>query len=615
MATTKNHKIVKTLKKAIEYAIADKKEEKIKDDIKDSVAYSISDKTGEIIYPTISSTINCFSEHPYDTFKMLINEFGKDEIKNGNRKTKNGESVLAWHFHQNFEGHVDPTIANEIGRKLAEEMFEKFPVVIGTHTNTENTHNHIIVCAWNMEGKKWNQHNAAYQKLRNVSDKLCEEYGLSVLNDTRKQKLIKYKDKKGNIHYYEPTERKNKLLRQRNSEGKNYDVGNYRNTMSYEISENKKETMREIIRQDIDRFIPVSHSYEHLLELLKQIGYKINDKKKNGEWLKYISFQPPTGDKGVRDYKISDDGFYLRENLENVIAEFAKDKKEKNKIQENPSKKMPEYFDEYIYGITKISDIDENVRTAKNDKKFMTIERGEVEKVIINNLKQKDNELKLIDTAEIDRLIIKKQNNVKNNDLGKNKERIISDIKESFRALRFMEKKSVYTEQQIISVTSGIWNKYKECLNSIEDIDIMLKQMEKLLKIPDKIGVIEERIEKMKDDLDYKENELSGDRQQLERYRKLVKKYKLYSQDDFKKIETQVINFRKKSMYLQGALLKYKEQLNDYENCITVLNRIEKENGNNSSDLTKAYEKIKKKGQKETANIEEKRERRSRAER
>ena len=119
----------------------------------------------------------------------------------------------------------------------------------------------------------------------------------------------------------------------------------------------------------------------------------------------------------------------------------------------------------------------------------------------------------------------------------------------------------------------------------------------------------------MKDDLDYKENELSGDRQQLERYRKLVKKYKLYSQDDFKKIETQVINFRKKSMYLQGALLKYKEQLNDYENCITVLNRIEKENGNNSSDLTKAYEKIKKKGQKETANIEEKRERRSIAER
>ena len=615
MATTKNHKIVKTLKKAIEYAIADKKEEKIKDDIKDSVAYSISDKTGEIIYPTISSTINCFSEHPYDTFKMLINEFGKDEIKNGNRKTKNGESVLAWHFHQNFEGHVDPTIANEIGRKLAEEMFEKFPVVIGTHTNTENTHNHIIVCAWNMEGKKWNQHNAAYQKLRNVSDKLCEEYGLSVLNDTRKQKLIKYKDKKGNIHYYEPTERKNKLLRQRNSEGKNYDVGNYRNTMSYEISENKKETMREIIRQDIDRFIPVSNSYEHLLELLKQIGYKINDKKRNGEWLKYISFQPPTGDKGIRDYKISDDGFYLRENLENVIAEFAKDKKEKNKIQENPSKKMPEYFDEYIYGITEISDIDENVRTAKYDKEFITIERGEVEKVIINNLKQKDNELKLIDTAEIDRLIMKKQNNVKNNDSGKNKERIISDIKESFRALRFMEKKSVYTEQQIISVTSGIWNKYKECLNSIEGIDIMLKQMEKLLKIPDKIGVIEERIEKMKDDLDYKENELSGDRQQLERYRKLVKKYKLYSQDDFKKIETQVINFRKKSMYLQGALLKYKEQLNDYENCITVLNRIEKENGNNSSDLTKAYEKIKKKGQKETANIEEKRERRSRAER
>lgn len=52
---------------------------------------------------------------------------------------------------QSFEGNVDPRIANEIGVKLAKEMFPTFPVVVSTHTNTENTHNHIMICAWGFE--------------------------------------------------------------------------------------------------------------------------------------------------------------------------------------------------------------------------------------------------------------------------------------------------------------------------------------------------------------------------------------------------------------------------------------------------------------------------------
>lgn len=84
-------------------------------------------------------------------------------------------------------------------------MFPNFAVVIGTHTNTENTHNHIIVCAWDMNGHKWHQHDAEYRRLRKVSDRLCDEYGLSVLRDTREQKLIKYKDKDGDIGSYRNT--------------------------------------------------------------------------------------------------------------------------------------------------------------------------------------------------------------------------------------------------------------------------------------------------------------------------------------------------------------------------------------------------------------------------
>ena len=90
MATTKNHPITGTLKKAIDYAMGDKVEEVLKDDIKDSVAYVIDDKIGKVIYPTIHSTLNCDRRHPYEMFSDIIHTYGEDEIRNGNPQTKNG---------------------------------------------------------------------------------------------------------------------------------------------------------------------------------------------------------------------------------------------------------------------------------------------------------------------------------------------------------------------------------------------------------------------------------------------------------------------------------------------------------------------------------------------
>lgn len=352
---------------------------------------------------------------------------------------------MAWHFHQNFEGHVDPVIANEIGVRLAKELFGKFPAVVGTHTNTENTHNHIIICAWDMDGKKWHQHNAAYRQLREVSDRLCEEYGLSVLRDTQKQKLIRWEDENGEVHYYEPTERKNELIRQRDSgELTTDDVGSYRNTVSYDKTISKEETNREIVRQDIDRLLPVATSYEHLLEMLRQIGYSIKDKKKNGDWLKHIVFQPPTADKGTRDYKIGDGGFYLRENLERVIAEFQADRAGQESREEaaqtsTQKKSMPQYYEEYVYGDTIIADIDEDERTVKGqDGSFSTVKRSETERTVIRDLKVMDSELRLLDTSKIDQAIKEKQSQ-RQKPSQQRIARIEEQIRESFHVLRFME--------------------------------------------------------------------------------------------------------------------------------------------------------------------------------
>ena len=620
MATTKNHKITGTLKRAIDYAMNDKVEDSLKDDIRDSVAYAIDDKTGKVTYPTYSTVLNCKTGHPVDTFNALIQEYGKEEAEKGSSRTKDGKPILAWHYHQNFEGHVDPAIANEIGVRLAKEVFGNFPVVIGTHTNTENTHNHIVVCAWDLDGKKWHQHNAAYRHIREVSDRLCEEYGLSVLRDTQKQKLIRWEDENGQVHFYEPTERKNELIRQRDSgELTTDDVGSYRNTIAYDKTVSKEETNREIVRQDIDRLLPVATSYEHLLEMLRQIGYTIKDKKKNGDWLKHIVFQPPTADKGTRDYKIGDGGFYLRENLERVISELQADRAEQESRGEvlqksSQSKSMPQYFEEYVYGDTIIAEIDEDERSVKeHDGSFSTVKRSEAERTIIRDLKVMDSELRLLDTSKIDRVIQEKQSQRKKPNQQK-VSRIEEQIKESFHVLRFMEKQNLYSTNQIKSITASTWAKYNECMRNLDTLEGLVAQLEAVLKVPDKIEIIEQRIERMKDNRDYRENEMEADKEQLKKYRAIVDKFKLNSPESVDKLSVRVSQSKTKIEQLQGLLALHRDRLSEYDRCISVLRRIDKEQGRETEDYVK-YQKIKQDGENEAKQTEEKRSKRKAVER
>lgn len=620
MATTKNHKITGTLKRAIDYAMNDKVEDSLKDDIRDSVAYAIDDKTGKVTYPTYSTVLNCKTGHPVDTFNALIQEYGKEEAEKGSSRTKDGKPILAWHYHQNFEGHVDPAIANEIGVRLAKEVFGNFPVVIGTHTNTENTHNHIVVCAWDLDGKKWHQHNAAYRHIREVSDRLCEEYGLSVLRDTQKQKLIRWEDENGQVHFYEPTERKNELIRQRDSgELTTDDVGSYRNTIAYDKTVSKEETNREIVRQDIDRLLPVATSYEHLLEMLRQIGYIIKDKKKNGDWLKHIVFQPPTADKGTRDYKIGDGGFYLRENLERVISELQADRAEQEGRGEvlqksSQSKSMPQYFEEYVYGDTIIAEIDEDERSVKeHDGSFSTVKRSEAERTIIRDLKVMDSELRLLDTSKIDRVIQEKQSQRKKPNQQK-VSRIEEQIKESFHVLRFMEKQNLYSTNQINSITASTWAKYNECMRNLDTLEGLVAQLEAVLKVPDKIEIIEQRIERMKDNRDYRENEMEADKEQLKKYRAIADKFKLNSPESVDKLSVRVSQSKIKIEQLQGLLALHRDRLSEYDRCISVLRRIDKEQGRETEDYVK-YQKIKQDGENEAKQTEEKRNKRKAVER
>ena len=129
------------------------------------------DKTEEFFYV---SGINC----EIDTALQQMNQ-----TKRLFNKTK---GILGFHGYQSFkEGEITPELAHEIGVKLANEMWgDRFEVVVSTHLNTKHLHNHFIVNSVSfVDGMKFYSNRSSTARLREISDDLCKEYGLSVLDE------------------------------------------------------------------------------------------------------------------------------------------------------------------------------------------------------------------------------------------------------------------------------------------------------------------------------------------------------------------------------------------------------------------------------------------------
>ena len=126
-------------------------------------------KTEKCIYVT---GINCEPETAIKDFK---------NTKNSWKKTG---GIVAFHGIQSFaDGEVTPYIANEIGVKLAKKLWgDRFEVVVATHANTTHIHNHFVINSVSIfDGYKYNDCKETYRLMREESDRLCKEYGLSVI--------------------------------------------------------------------------------------------------------------------------------------------------------------------------------------------------------------------------------------------------------------------------------------------------------------------------------------------------------------------------------------------------------------------------------------------------
>lgn len=167
------------------------------------------------------------------------------------------DKILAYHGYQSFlPGEVTPDMAHEIGIKLAERLWgDRFQVLVTTHLDHEHIHNHFCLNSVSfIDGKKFRGGRKAYWIMRAESDKICAEYGLSVIENPGK--------------------------------GKNY--------AEWKAEQESRPTVRGQIRDELDEIIKCSYTYEQFWRILKQRGYEV---KRD---VKYIALKPAYSQRYIR---------------------------------------------------------------------------------------------------------------------------------------------------------------------------------------------------------------------------------------------------------------------------------------------------------------------------
>ncbi|MCL2840093.1 MAG: relaxase/mobilization nuclease domain-containing protein [Defluviitaleaceae bacterium] len=600
MAITHIHAITSTPNRTIDYAIGDKVDE-YRDDIIAGVNYAIDDKTGEVTYETIKSFVNTDYSYVQQDFARAEANY-KATTSKATPLRNDGEENVAWHLIQSFEGYeVDPITANEIGRRLAEELFSKYPCVIGTHTNTEDIHNHIVFSAFGNDGRKYNNCLDTYKEIRRTSDKLCREYGLKVLEHTQDMKLYKYTDKDNVVRYYEPTDRKNDLIKARERGEIAGNINDYRNTPAHLNVVQEKMRNRDVVKCDIDALLPVVVSYDDLLDRLRDLGYIINAKKKNGDWLKHVSFKPPIADKPVRDGYIGNTDkerdFYKRENL----TEYIKDKQaeieaEKYAVPKDMfvGKDGVRYFETYDYASVDPQELDDNYRAVKTDAgDFEVVPRAQIEKDTVKVIKQLDVEIKdALDLTTINALIEQKRREDMSGRQGAAKRReavLVKEIQDSFRGLEFMERNGIYSFEQINDMYSNLSRNYTASIHEMERLETTVGQINTMLDTIPKVEQIEDRITRNKGSADYMQFEYTADKDRLDKSKAVLAKYGLTTASGVSEMRERIANAEIKIEMLKEQLFKTKERLIDYENCIGVISKMATDDRAMYADISSSF--------------------------
>ena len=184
MATTGFWPVRGRLKEVIDYANNPDKttaKEYLDEELYAAIRYvENDDKTDQTMFV---SAINCSKHNAYNEMIGVKRRFGE--------RGKN----IAYHGYQSFAaGEVTPAEAHAIGMETARKMWgARYQVVVTTHLNTDNIHNHFVINSVSfVDGKRLWGDEKAWFKFRFVADRLCEKYGLYYNPNPNRSKQSSY---------------------------------------------------------------------------------------------------------------------------------------------------------------------------------------------------------------------------------------------------------------------------------------------------------------------------------------------------------------------------------------------------------------------------------------
>lgn len=190
------------------------------------------------------------------------------------QKGMNPVRIIARHVIQSFEiGEVTPELAHEIGKQFADEILDgKYEYVLTTHIDKDHVHNHLIFNAVDfVDYHAYKSYKRIYYDMREVSDRLCKENGLSVIPPSQNK----------GMSYKEYTEAK------------------------------RGTSWKQKLKQTIDRLVITAKDYDDFLRLMQEAGYEIKPGK-------YISFRAEGQERFTRSKTIGEN--YTEERIKERIA-------------------------------------------------------------------------------------------------------------------------------------------------------------------------------------------------------------------------------------------------------------------------------------------------------
>lgn len=229
----------------------------------DIIAYAADEKKTEKQYFTTG--INCDVENAREQFNITKLSFNKTG------------GIVCGHCMQSFDGYeVTPEEAHEIGVQMSKELWgDRFQIVVATHLNTNNVHNHIVFNSVSfVDGKRFHFCTEETMRIRAVSDRICRERNLSVIE---------------------------------HPEGKRVPYS------LYKMEKAGMPTRYNVARQALDEAISVSANIEEFKSELKKRGYlyQFNPRRK------YWTVTPPGWTKAIRTDRLGDQ--YTREMIQQRV--------------------------------------------------------------------------------------------------------------------------------------------------------------------------------------------------------------------------------------------------------------------------------------------------------